>query len=58
LAVVYEDMVDDLEGTVQRVLAFLNVDPPSVLPRSVPRLRRQADDDTERIVKRFLADND
>lgn len=54
----YEDMVDDLEGNVRRILAFLHVDLPSVLPPLVPRLRRQADEYSERIIQRFLAGND
>jgi LPS sulfotransferase NodH len=58
LDVSYEDLVDDLEGNVLQVLAWLHVDPPSRLAPLVPRLRRQGDDYTERVVERFLADND
>jgi LPS sulfotransferase NodH len=56
LEVAYEDMVDDLGGTVLRVLTFLHIERPTGLPPIVPRLRRQADEDTERIVTRFRLD--
>jgi trehalose 2-sulfotransferase len=55
LEVFYEDMVEDLEGTVIRVLAFLDIEPPRRPLNVVPRLRRQADEQTERIVEGYKA---
>jgi LPS sulfotransferase NodH len=55
LEVTYEDMVDDLSGTVVRVLDFLDVDAPQPMDPSRPRMRRQADAETETIVARYLS---
>lgn len=55
LEVRYETMVGDLEASVLRVLGFLGIEAPGPAPVVVPRLRRQADDATERIVESFLA---
>jgi LPS sulfotransferase NodH len=54
LEVRYETMVGDLDATVLQVLAFLGVEPPEPPLVIIPRLRRQADDATERIVESFL----
>jgi LPS sulfotransferase NodH len=54
LEVRYEAMVGDLEATVLQVLAFLGLEPPDLPLKVIPRLRRQADDATERVVESFL----
>jgi LPS sulfotransferase NodH len=55
LELVYEHMVDDLEANLTEVLAFLEVEPPPSGLQIAPRLCRQADDQSEAIVRRFLS---
>jgi LPS sulfotransferase NodH len=52
----YEDIVEDLAAAVVDVLRFLAVECSAELPPIRPRMHRQADDASERIVRRFLAD--
>ena len=54
LEVVYENLVDDIEGTVRRVLAFLEVEVQREPLGIQPRLRQQADEISERLVGEFL----
>jgi LPS sulfotransferase NodH len=51
--IVYEDMTHDLDATVREVAAFLGVALPGGLTPARPRLRRQADQHTERLVDLF-----
>jgi LPS sulfotransferase NodH len=58
LEISYEDMVLAPEGTLTRVLDFLGVAPPRDRPLPASRLRKQADEATERLVKEYLAHRD
>jgi trehalose 2-sulfotransferase len=53
LEIVYEDMTRGLTTAVRDLAAFLGVALPPGLGPVRPRLRRQADDHTERLVDRF-----
>ena len=55
LVLFYEDMIEDLGGTVESVLDYLEIARLSTVIAPTPRLRRQADADTERFVELFLA---
>ncbi|MPZ72243.1 MAG: hypothetical protein GEU74_03295 [Nitriliruptorales bacterium] len=53
LTVTYEQLVDDYRGTVGQVVRYLGVDlDPAGLPE--PRLRKQANEHSERLVERYL----
>jgi trehalose 2-sulfotransferase len=54
LGVRYEQLTADYEATVHAVARHLGVDLPG--PVAAPRLRRQADDHTDRLVERFCAE--
>jgi LPS sulfotransferase NodH len=56
LVLFYEDITEELAAAVVDVLRFLRVECPPGLPPLRPRMHRQADDASERIVARFLAD--
>ena len=49
----YEDLANDYQGTVLRVLDSFGITPPSKLRLPPPRTVRQSDDVTERIVARY-----
>lgn len=55
VTVVYEELAADYAGTIARVARALDVDlrPADVPP---PRLRRQSDDASERLLRRYLAE--
>ena len=54
--VVYEDFVEDQEGTVRAVLDQLGVDAPADLHLPPPVLDRQADERSDEWVERYLAE--
>ena len=55
LEIVYEDMTHDLAPVVRDVAAHLNVALPPNLGPIMPRLRRQADQDTERLAALYTS---
>jgi trehalose 2-sulfotransferase len=55
LEVRYEDMVLAHEETLKRVLDFIGVELPPDAPPPVSRLKKQADETTERLVQEYLA---
>jgi trehalose 2-sulfotransferase len=58
LEIRYEDMVLAHEETLKQVLDFIGVDLPRARPLPASRLRKQADDVTERLVQEYLAHRD
>jgi LPS sulfotransferase NodH len=56
LTIVYEDLVEDIEGTVRRVLDFLHVDAPDQLKLPPPRLQKQANSLSEMWVRRYMTE--
>jgi LPS sulfotransferase NodH len=55
LAITYEELCTDYDGTVTRVLDFLRIKPPRNFSVGPPRTVRQADAVTEEWVERFGA---
>ena len=53
LQIVYEDLVQDVDGAARDIAGFLDVPLPPGLEQIRPRLRRQADHHTERLVRLF-----
>lgn len=58
LEIRYEDMILAHEQTLLRVLDFLGVRLAPGTPLPLPRLRRQADEETERLAEEYLAHRD
>jgi LPS sulfotransferase NodH len=58
LEVRYEDMVLAHEETLKRVLDFIGVELPPGTPLPASRLKKQADEVTERLVQEYLAHRD
>jgi LPS sulfotransferase NodH len=58
LEISYEDMVLAPEEALNRVLDFLGVELPRDRPLPASRLRKQADETTERLVRDYLAHRD
>jgi LPS sulfotransferase NodH len=56
LTLFYEDIVDELSAAVVAVLAFLQIEHLPDLPAIRPRMQRQADEASERVVARFVAE--
>jgi trehalose 2-sulfotransferase len=54
----YEDLVAAQQQTLRQVLDFLGVQLPPGAPLPASRLKKQADDETERLVERYLAHRD
>ena len=54
----YEDMVLAYKQTLQRVLDFIGVQLPAGTPLPSPRLKKQADEETDRLVQKYLAHRD
>lgn len=53
LQIVYEDLIQDVDRAARSVAGFLDVPLPHGLEQVRPRLRRQADHHTERLVRLF-----
>ncbi|MGO9198060.1 MAG: Stf0 family sulfotransferase [Acidimicrobiales bacterium] len=53
----YEELVDQPGEAVQQILAFMEIQPPEGVEVR-PRLKRQADEETERWLERYLACRD
>jgi trehalose 2-sulfotransferase len=53
LQIVYEDLIQDVDGAARNVAGFLDVPLPPGLEQIRPRLRRQADQHTEHMVRLF-----
>jgi trehalose 2-sulfotransferase len=58
LEIRYEDMVVACEDTLRRVFEFIGVEVPAHLVLPSPRLRKQADEETERLAQEYLARRD
>jgi len=58
LEIRYEDMVADHEQALRQVLDFIGVHLPPGTSLPSPRLKKQADDQTERLVEQYLAHRD
>jgi trehalose 2-sulfotransferase len=58
LEVRYEDMVEEQDQTLRRVLDFLGAELPPGTPLPEPRLKKQADEQTERLAEEYLAHRD
>jgi trehalose 2-sulfotransferase len=58
LEVRYEDLAESHEKTLKRVLNFLGVPLPAGTVLPAPRLRKQADGETERLTQEYLAHRD
>jgi len=58
LEICYEEMAESCEKTLRDVFGFLGIplDPDMTLPQ--PRLKKQADEETERLVKEYLVHRD
>lgn len=54
----YEDMAGDYEKTVRRVLDFIGVPLAATAPLPRPRLKKQASEATERLVREYLVHRD
>jgi LPS sulfotransferase NodH len=53
LELAYEDLIEDLDAAVRAIAGFLEVPLPPGLGQIRPRMRRQADHHTERLVRMF-----
>jgi LPS sulfotransferase NodH len=53
LEVVYEDMVEDYEGTILRVLDGIGIPRPENFVVAAPRMKRQADELSEEWVRLY-----
>jgi LPS sulfotransferase NodH len=58
LEIRYEDMVLAPEEALLRVLGFIGVQLPLGTPPPAPRLKKQADEETERLVEEYLTHRD
>jgi LPS sulfotransferase NodH len=58
LEIRYEDMIRAYEQTLRRVLDFIGVQLRPGTPLPSPRLRKQADEETERLAEEYLAHRD
>jgi len=58
LEVRYEDMVSSYEKSIRRVLDFLDVELPADTVLPPPRLKKQADEATERLAEEYRAQRD
>jgi trehalose 2-sulfotransferase len=58
LEIRYEDMVLAYEETLLRVLDFIGVQLPPGTPLPAPRLKKQADQETERLAEEYLTHRD
>lgn len=58
LEVRYEDLNGDYEGTVRRVLGFLEIPAPAEMTFPPPRLKKQADEETELLAEEYRAVRD
>jgi LPS sulfotransferase NodH len=58
LEVRYEDLVASYEKTIRRVLDFLDVELPPDADLPPPRLKKQADEATERLAEEYRAQRD
>jgi LPS sulfotransferase NodH len=54
LPIRYEDLVDSPTDTILRVLDFIGITPPPDMELPVPRLKKQADAETERLLEQYL----
>ena len=58
LEIRYEDMIQAIGETLQRVLDFIGVQLPPGTPLPTSRLKKQADEETERLAEEYLAHRD